>query len=825
MIPSEFKIVDPSSSDPSSSDPPYKVLFVFNNVPPVYEVGHSFYPPNPVIQELRDGGMRDIIDSISAVQSGDYVFISMSVQFLRKNYHNLEEGLFPVLAIDLSSHGRHGPSGSSNLKYKLVGYRGGTLSSSGTYFPTNFDLDDVSVAPDYIPEYAVSPYRRPSKSVTVTLDDSDVDASSGDATLDSLYTLTFSELVPFLSTGSFIYLDAFTDNFQNGVHLGNYFLLVSFDNAGDLNNPTPKYRAISCQVLTGYFDKASVRPMAPAMFVSTEKAKATTSRKFYSFKYSVFSHWVDGHRGGVDSTGRSDGYLSFSNVKGPDNIFVHSERLFMSSGDRLFGSAVTNPFLLTSQRFAFDTKRFKTIDNKDVTLTIGRPKSSGTYANDELITRYDGVIDIFNGDILETDPFNFVVSSTQSGTATLEIKFLADIGNLIIATSVGIYINQSQGLISPFNVQISKQAQVAADFLFIIIHNYIIFSANEGRSLYALNYKRDSGGFVVNEISFLDEDLYTESTIVRLAYSYFANVILVVMADGTVHGISFFLETGQIAYNTFTLPGEINDLVYDYSRKSFYILATRNFNIDKDLPGENHPILYTWDLEEFSKNDEDYLYFRFPLTRDPSDNSWFVDNRLNKYGTIRVGTKFDLVTQVAGRAGTDAESQAYPGKVVAIDQSVKSDIPDPYYIVFVLNPEYHEPQPDQVPKPGEIPQLKGSDPLPKCDSAWVGFFVKPMLCTIPLEIGDDDGDRLPAVKRLDKILVRYFNMKAMRVKELHSDTSEDLSLLEGTKGSSGLADVTIDNSSSPAQQICISGELPGPFYIQSINVRGAFYDG
>ena len=780
-------------------------------------------PQGPSI-ELSTNEFNGTIDYSSIF---DFALYENKLFITTKRINTARPYTLPMLVADVSIIALTRIHGGTFNYFKL-----GLLSATQNMFPViagysynspnpflnrkNSDYGVFGKFGDEIPAYATTPYLKGDDVLTITENNiySSANRTNPLSSNTSYYLLifpkSFAEKIKLDRKGKcgfFIYVEEFINVRLNAFTVGSYFYVYAPESIP--NSDPPKFRAFACNVMVDQYDGSNLannKFVGPAVMYDMSGGDKT--KKFKTWDYGVFNEVID----------ISSSFIYLFTSSAPEGVTIQNERLIVHKDEYVFSSAVSNPLFFTNNRYTnSDTK-------VDYTNASDRSKEGRLYfigakeSNAYTATNFesDGVTGIYYGDIVNDDPFVFTLQSVLHKGASNRIRFVESVRDLIIATEDRIFVNKTQGILGPKNVQFESQIRIPVDEVRVVTNNFMIFSSSKGTRLYLMEYKEQIAGFSVNELSLFSDDLYIGRRVVDMDFDYVNNILLILMEDDdqarTLHGMTLSRElnvaasfTFDFKFSTLTDLPEIKSLFYNPFNFNFYFLVYMNSTYE----------ICKMDFGKVGKNDEDYLYFRYKLNVDPVNRKLVLAENLlsDNYHThsfdcvyittdkIRVTLYKDNKVTVVNDNGT---LRLMPPKNTPYD-------PDPNRVPPYVSPKDYE-------FPNEI------------DEIWIGAFLISKMCTLPIETQAGlGGTRLLSNKRINAVGIRYSDMKYLYIRNIELEKGEDVDLVkEGSlvpELNSGIERWPLESGSDFIQQVCIEGRRPGPFNILSLNFEGDFNDG
>jgi len=170
----------------------------------------------------------------------------------------------------------------------------------------------------------------------------------------------------------------------------------------------------------------------------------------------------------------------------------------------------------------------------------------------------------YDGDILETDPYQFTLS-TKNGSA---ITFMESSVNFMVGTSNQEFIVSGNGsAISQKNIS-ARPHTTHGSFkgLSLTYDNTILFVSRSRQSLHLFTYNESNGSYITKEVSILNDDLL-DGRIDALAWHEELNIAYMAVA-GKLVSLTLNNETQTSAFTKHDIEGYVYDVAFGVNEDS-----------------------------------------------------------------------------------------------------------------------------------------------------------------------------------------------------------------------------------------------------------------
>lgn len=440
-----------------------------------------------------------------------------------------------------------------------------------------------------------------------------------------------------------------------------------------------------------------------------------------------------------DGTYQEWAYPAWGNLQGyPTKVCSVDSRLVFGGTPKapltIYGSMVGNPGFFGNKRL----------------ITSGLPDDGFNY------------FDQGGGNVVNTDPYVFTLATKRDTV----IQFMENARNFIIGTDRHIYIDKTEGLLGPLNVNFQPEVSTPCGLRVTSFAENIYYTAAEEKKVYLFKYSDANGSYIQKELSLLNRDLYEDSTVKQLLMHPLTQTLFVVMEDGSFHGITVEESSEVLAYSTFDIPDfTVDNMAFNYEDGLLYLVLVSTNGIGY--------LTATWDINVGKTDMKDFLTSRLQYLVSPAQTSWL-------YGTGNAG---DTVWWI------NADDETEYGTAV-LDGSLN----------FTTDNSY--------------------------ERLYVGKAQEGEVCLMPVEAGAQFGTAQTAIKRVDQVGIRYYKSRGFRIKEQSSSFDDEYIVSpDGEEFVTGHEIVALSSESSEEQVICVKNDQPEPFNVLAVTLRGVANDG
>ena len=389
----------------------------------------------------------------------------------------------------------------------------------------------------------------------------------------------------------------------------------------------------------------------------------------------------------------------------------------------------------------------------------------------------------YRDEISNLDPFVFSLSSSNTS-----INWLEGGEALFIGATRGLHIGYGTegGLLGPLNVSFNKIVRDNVDFVGLAVDEFIYFPCNRGTRLRRMRFNFSNGSDLSQDLSVIARDVYEDNPIVQMAYSSVNKSIFARgIGSNSMTVISISPESEVLANSTIKLPEGVNITDITVSETSGAI----SFRYMKVLNTNFVPIISTF-FPFRSVSFRDYLQERaqLPIPQLPANE--------NKNLNVPVlGFPVGEVIWIIREYNDPAyQTQTYQREVELLDGEVIPTVTIP---------------------PQEIESV-----------VYLGKAVESMIKLMPVEAGQQFGSAQSGIKRVDRVVTRYYKSYSYVVGEDSSKYKDDeIIVSEGTDAEIGIERSNISASQGLEQVIFLSNSKPEPLTVLSMTVRGVTNDG
>lgn len=334
-------------------------------------------------------------------------------------------------------------------------------------------------------------------------------------------------------------------------------------------------------------------------------AWGTDSNYFDEWSHSLWT----GSRGKPKHVAVDEGRLVFANAKGkPTSIW---------------GSRTNNPFFFLSRRFT---------------------STDALIAHRGSTTTYNPTLP-YSGDILETDPYFFTLSTKKSS----EITFMESASNFIVGT------NKQEFIISGNNGALSQKNFTArphtshgsASGLSLVFDNTVLFAGRSRQQVYMFRYSQENGSFVSKEVTILNPDLFENERIKTMEWHEELGICFIVTDSGKLYTLALNTETGTAGFTIHEFDGTVLDCAYgirDNGDSYMAIIVQRDGGIYVDKITEESIDTVGFDeIEDKLRHLDNFRSFDTltSLSTLPEDSITFLDTTNDyfnyNYSTLKIG--------------------------------------------------------------------------------------------------------------------------------------------------------------------------------------------
>lgn len=476
----------------------------------------------------------------------------------------------------------------------------------------------------------------------------------------------------------------------------------------------------------------------------------------------------------------------------------------------------------------------------------------------------------YAGDILETDPYQFTISSKYS----TDITFMESSVSFIIGTGRQEFIVSGAGsAISKKNISVRPHtSHGSAPLLSTSSDNTIFYVGKTREQLFLFKYNESNGSYISKEISVLNDDVFLKK-IKGLTWHDELSCLFVLLDTNEIVTVTHLEEMQTLALATHSFPDPIHAVSYaissdedDYAvfltekngkffieyldRKDIASLPVSMQELSKKLPhGDNLRVIRPFETRYIK-----CIHGLYDVIN--CDRSAFVKGQevvfTSTNPTALAGTGLSLNTPyyaipfanayVTGiRLATSlANAQANIHINITPDTDFFFDVVS-YSLrmdsnrlgLSTINVEnledgqevtiYHDDNGvlGQMTYTKLVGQTEFDTGLLDASSFAIVSSFKMTMATMPLEAGQQYGTAQMALKRLDNVAVRFTNTLSFKV-STDGYNEEEVVYNEYTTGRKELA---ITANSEYDQRVFITNDKIEPCYINNLSMRGVANDG
>jgi hypothetical protein len=238
---------------------------------------------------------------------------------------------------------------------------------------------------------------------------------------------------------------------------------------------------------------------------------------------------------------------------------------------------------------AVDEGRLIAAGTTDLPSTIwGSQTNNPTFFLDRRFTHIEGVFaegsvgiefktnSAYQGDILETDPYNFTLS-TKNGS---QITFMESSTVFVVGTSRQEFIISGDGAtVSQKNISVrphtSHGAMINNSLTF---DNAVLFVARNQRQIHLFRYNQENGSYITQEVSILNDEVFEEDPIKSMSWNEQIGVAFIVTSNGNLVTLTLGQDTDTKAFTFHDIGGTVIDVAAGYEDEEDYmaIVVQRN---------------------------------------------------------------------------------------------------------------------------------------------------------------------------------------------------------------------------------------------------------
>ena len=634
-------------------------------------------------------------------------------------------------------------------------------------------------------------------------------------------------------------------NFFSSTMVGEWVRIVGLTNyppPTTTSNDTMKVLATDVFYISSYVSPTLVN-VIPSQSVNL-KAEPVGGGVATPLEYCVFANFnADNELKSVDSLWFDEfNEQSWSTRYGwPRTVIVDEGRLiYGGTPDKpltFYGSKTNGPFFFMDKRF----------------VTSPNVTSAHSYAND----------------ILETDPYQFTISSKYS----TDITFMESSTSFIIGTGRQEFIVSGSGAaISKKNISVRPHtSHGSAPLISAASDNTIFYVGKTREQLFLFKYNEANGSYISKEVSVLNDDIFSKK-IKRLCWHEELSCLMVLLDTGELVTITHLEELQTLALATHSLPYIIHDISYvlagddDYAsllvekngkffleyldRKDIQALPVSMESLEKKLPfGDNLRVIRPFetryikcihglydtinvDRTAFVKGQEVVftssnpsalvgtgLSLSTPYYAIPFSNGYVSGIRLaTSYANALANTFINVTPDLDFYFDNPTYNLRMDSNRIGLSTINVEHIPDGTTVTI-----YH----DDNGVLGQMSYTKVNTDtefdtgLADASSFAIVSAFKMMVATMPLEAGQQFGSAQMGLKRIDNACIRFYDTLSFKVS---TDGYNEEEVVYNTY-TTGRKELAITANSEYDQRVFITNDKIEPCYINNLSMRGVSNDG
>jgi hypothetical protein len=235
--------------------------------------------------------------------------------------------------------------------------------------------------------------------------------------------------------------------------------------------------------------------------------------------------------------------------------------------------------------FAVDEGRLIAAGTTDQPATIwGSMTNNPTFFLDRRLTHIAGTFaddvnnitfktnSFYQGDIVETDPYNFTLS-TKSGS---EVTFMEASTVLVVGTSRQEYIVSGDGAaISQKNISVRPHTSHGSMRLnSLTFDNAVLFVARNRRQIHLFKYNQENGSYITQEVTVLNDDTFTNDPIKSMAWHEQLGIVFIVTEGRKLVTLTLGEDIDTRAFTFQTIEGidGVVDVAYGVEEEEDYMM-------------------------------------------------------------------------------------------------------------------------------------------------------------------------------------------------------------------------------------------------------------
>lgn len=176
---------------------------------------------------------------------------------------------------------------------------------------------------------------------------------------------------------------------------------------------------------------------------------------------------------------------------------------------------------------------------------------------------------VYQGDILETDPYNFTLSTKKGSQITMmESSTVFLVGTTrqeFIVTGDGAAISQKNISVRPHT---SHGSMILNSLTF---DNAVLFVARNRRQIHIFKYNATNGSYITQEVSILNEDEFEEDSIKSMTWLEQLGIAFIVTESGRLASLTLGEDTGTKGFTFHDIGGNVIDLASGYEDEEDYV--------------------------------------------------------------------------------------------------------------------------------------------------------------------------------------------------------------------------------------------------------------
>lgn len=464
---------------------------------------------------------------------------------------------------------------------------------------------------------------------------------------------------------------------------------------------------------------------------------------------------------------------AWSFVEGFPRLFSAFEGRLIACGtknskDRIFASKMNDPFVFQDNRF--QTPERQTMSFFNITRTNSGSLTEGPEGN---VVTFDWNWDVYNGDTVATDPYQFAIASKDSAPITwLESSRFGVVGTY----NKQHFLDGDGSVVSQTNVNIRPFAtKSSAPLLAVAVDNTVFYTDSTKTRMYMYLYNESNGSYISKEVTLLYGKFSSDNQIKVMRFSREFSSLMCITTQGDLIALTYSQESKTLGFSSFfksTNTTKILDYVSvntpEFADRGIAAIKMPNGSIqyhsfdDAVVFGLVDPVWQNDEyLEKFNYLDKFYSIFEL-------------------YSDTVVGlNRFDIGAEIKIYATDGTDTTEY---IITTDGSDTYQLPQSYKSVAIGEPYEFE------------------------------------IATMPIEAGQSAQTAQLGLKRVDKGLVRTADCSFVKVST--DGYNYEKVAVDGNK-----AILNVTGSPEYDHRVFVLHDEAGPCMINNMTLRGVSNDG